>query len=508
MKPIRAVSSLPGSRPPNSRRSRQGRCGRSANLSRCASRRRGPRRRTLPPRSRSISRNSRPCIDMLAARAPDPPRSCTSIGATTSFSKRLSDDDITKAFDAPIKVTRESAQRARHVRRWKAAASSRMESAARAADDATPPRRCRTSTAPASSECLALDQGAMRVVAPDVGGGFGYKGILLPEEICLAWLAMQLRPSRALDRGPARASDRQRQLPRAPLRHHRCTPIATGACSASTAKRTSIPARIPRIPSRRASKRRRSAQHPAGPLRDGALSLPHLVGRDQQMRRSCPIAASRAPACALRSSSCSMRSRAKLRHGAARGAARESGAAGARCRSTTSRKSISTAAIIRKRCAAPSRRIDLESIRERQRRGEPDGRRIGVGLAVYCEQGAHGTSVYDGWGIPMVPGHEQATARMTPDGGLELRVGVHSHGQSLETTLAQVAHEILGIDPANVRLVHRRYGADAVLHRHVGLALHGDGGRRGRQRLPRNRRAGEADRRESAASRSRERQLQ
>src|SRR6201992_3062833 len=97
---------------------------------------------------------------------------------------------------------------------------------------------------------------------------------------------------------------------------------------------------------------------------------------------------------------------------------------------------------------------DLKGVRERQKRREPDGRLIGVGLAVYCEQGAHGTSVYAGWGIPMVPGHEQATARMTPDGGLELRVGVHSHGQSMETTLAQVAHEILGVDVAKVHIIH------------------------------------------------------
>ena len=40
------------------------------------------------------------------------------------------------------------------------------------------------------AECLGIDQGRIRVVAPDVGGGFGYKGILLPEEVCLAWLAM------------------------------------------------------------------------------------------------------------------------------------------------------------------------------------------------------------------------------------------------------------------------------------------------------------------------------
>ena len=54
----------------------------------------------------------------------------------------------------------------------------------------------------------------------------------------------------------------------------------------------------------------------------------------------------------------------------------------------------------------------------------------------------------------MVPGHEHASARLTPDGGLELRVGVHSHGQGLETTLAQIAHEVLGIETAKVSLVH------------------------------------------------------
>src|SRR5207247_8648308 len=65
----------------------------------------------------------------------------------------------------------------------------------------------------------------------------------------------------------------------------------------------------------------------------------------------------------------------------------------------------------------------------------------------------HGPSLYYGWGIPMGPGYEQAAARLTPDGGLELRVGVHSHGQGLETTLAQVAHEILGIDIGRIKVV-------------------------------------------------------
>lgn len=40
--------------------------------------------------------------------------------------------------------------------------------------------------------CLGLEQARIRVVAPDVGGGFGYKGILLAEEVCAAYLARRL----------------------------------------------------------------------------------------------------------------------------------------------------------------------------------------------------------------------------------------------------------------------------------------------------------------------------
>jgi carbon-monoxide dehydrogenase large subunit len=98
--------------------------------------------------------------------------------------------------------------------------------------------------------------------------------------------------------------------------------------------------------------------------------------------------------------------------------------------------------------------LDFDSWRRRQAKGEADGRRIGLGVAMYCEQAAHGTSVYSSWGVPMIPGFEQATLRITPDGGLEIRVGTHSHGQSHETTFAQVAHEVLGIALQKIHLVH------------------------------------------------------
>ena len=43
------------------------------------------------------------------------------------------------------------------------------------------------------SECLGLEESSVRIIAPDIGGGFGFKGLLLAEEIIVCWLAMHLR---------------------------------------------------------------------------------------------------------------------------------------------------------------------------------------------------------------------------------------------------------------------------------------------------------------------------
>src|SRR5437764_14373270 len=44
-----------------------------------------------------------------------------------------------------------------------------------------------------SSEQLGIPESALRVVSPDVGGGFGYKGKLYPEEGIITWAARRLR---------------------------------------------------------------------------------------------------------------------------------------------------------------------------------------------------------------------------------------------------------------------------------------------------------------------------
>src|SRR5262249_59140680 len=83
--------------------------------------------------------------------------------------------------------------------------------------------------------------------------------------------------------------------------------------------------------------------------------------------------------------------------------------------------------------------VDGPAVRARQKRGEADGRLIGLGISVFSEQTAHGTTA-DGKRRAL---YEQAFARLTPDGGLEVRAGIQSIGQGLETTLAQIASEFL-----------------------------------------------------------------
>jgi carbon-monoxide dehydrogenase large subunit len=111
--------------------------------------------------------------------------------------------------------------------------------------------------------------------------------------------------------------------------------------------------------------------------------------------------------------------------------------------------------------------IDPAKVRVRQKTPEPDGRLIGVGFATFYEQTAYGTGPhgYAAWGIELVPGLEMATVKLTADGGLWLSVGIHSHGQGLETTLAQVANQVLGVDPAKVAV---RYGDTATAYHGTG----------------------------------------
>ena len=299
--------------------------------------------------------------------------------------------------------------------------------------------------------CLGLDQGMIRVVAPDVGGGFGYKGLLLCEEVCLAYLAMKLkRPMRWIE-------DRREHLTgNANCREHHYE--ITGYAAAD--------GRLLAVDCDAIVDSGAYSAYPFSACLEAAQVASILPGPYQFPGYRCrtwSVATNKPPILPFR--------------GVARtgvcfvmevlldAIARELGLTpeDIRRRNLVRPEQMPFVNITKKifdsgdyvQCLERAvAAIDVNAVRARQARGEADGRKIGVGFSIFCEQGAHGTSVYSAWGIPMVPGFEQATARLTPDGGLEVRVGVQSHGQGLETTLAQIANEVLGVAPQQVKVVH------------------------------------------------------
>lgn len=359
--------------------------------------------------------------------------------------------DITSALDAPIRVTREIST----ARQCMSPLEGRgvVASFDHRLDQLTlytgtqMPHIVRNGL----SDCLGMEQGRIRIVSPDVGGGFGHKGILLPEEICLAWLAMQRgHPVRWIEdrREHLTASANCRE------HHYSITVYADrdGRLRGIDCEATVDSGAYSSYPFSACLEAAQVASILPGPYLMPAYRCRTL----SVATNKCPILPYRGVA---RTGVCFALE--IMLDAVAAAAGLEPGEV--RLRNLVRPEQMPFDNITNKHFDSGDypqamRRaialIDIDGVRARQRRGEADRRLIGVGLSVYCEQAAHGTSVYAGWGIPMVPGHEQATARLTPDGGLEIRVGVHSHGQGMETTLAQVAHEVLGVDVAKVRVAH------------------------------------------------------
>jgi len=301
------------------------------------------------------------------------------------------------------------------------------------------------------AECLGLDQAKVRVIAPDVGGGFGYKGILTPEEICLGWLAMHCgHPVRWIE------DCREHLTANANCREHHYHVTAYADARG----------KILGLEAEASVDAGAYSAYPFSACLEGAQVVSILPGPYVIPVYHCKtysVATNKAPILpyrgVARTGVCFVME--LIIDAIARAVEREPYEvrlenlvpASAMPYTNITGKDFDSGDYPKSLRRAVEE-IHLTDIRARQADGEPDGRLIGIGFATFCEQAAHGTSVYSGWGIPMVPGHEQAVARMTPGGSLELRIGAHSHGQSMETTLAQVAHEVLGIDPAKVKLVH------------------------------------------------------
>jgi len=393
-----------------------------------------------------------PIPDMMAGRRPDAPRVHDELDDNIILQTAFDSGNIEEmAAQAAVSVTREL-----HLNRQ---CMVPMEGRAVLAhwDDRADqlvvylstqvPHLARTGLA----ACLGLEQRRIRVIPPDVGGGFGHKCVLAPEEVLVCWAAMRTRR-------PVRwQEDRREHLSAAANareHHYRVTAHADAqgkilALEAEVSVDAGAYAVYPFTAGLEAA------------MAGGNLPGPYTI---TAYRVKTYTVATNKPAITpyrgvARTGVCFAIERMvdTVAHelGLEPWEVRLANLVPAEAMPYTS---------VTKKCFDSGdypeslRRmlelVDFQGVRARQQQGEPDGRLIGVGFATYTEQTAHGTSVFAAWGIPLVPGFEQAMVRLTPDGGLELRVGVQSHGQGMETTLAQIAHQVLGIDPERVSVVH------------------------------------------------------
>ena len=93
--------------------------------------------------------------------------------------------------------------------------------------------------------------------------------------------------------------------------------------------------------------------------------------------------------------------------------------------------------------------------REKERAGDlGPGTRLGVGVACFVEQSAHGTPDFTRRRVPIETGYESARVEMMADGKVTIYTGLQCHGQGHETTLAQVAADVLGLSVEDVEVRH------------------------------------------------------
>jgi carbon-monoxide dehydrogenase large subunit len=308
----------------------------------------------------------------------------------------------------------------------------------------------------ALSRMLGIAEHKVRVIAPDVGGGFGGKNRIMPEDVAVAAIAMKVgHPVRWIE-------DRREHLLASP--HARDHTYDLVICAERDGTLLGIEGDI-------YIDAGAYALWPTGAFQEASMASRNLTGpyRMRHLKLNAhTVATNKAPMGPYRG---------VARPGATFAlerlvdeVARELG----RDPFDLRRQNIVTAAELPYRTVAGMKldtgdyvacldiareKIELAAVRTRQAAGEPDGRRIGVGFAFYTEQSGHGIVEFAKRKFRVIPGYESANARMLPDGSVLLFVGVQNHGQGHETSLAQIAAHELGIDPEQISV---RYGDTSV----------------------------------------------
>lgn len=310
---------------------------------------------------------------------------------------------------------------------------------------------------------LGMDGRRVRVIAPDMGGGFGAKCSVYPEEITLAAIAMELdHPIRWVsDRWEAMISDTQSRD-----HHYRIT-----AHAASDGTLLAVDADIV-VDSGAYS------VHPWTATMDASMSSAMIPGpynlRNYRFQARS-LASNKTPSGPYRG---------VARPGACLAIERTLDDLGhelgiepheMRIKNMVTTAQMPFTSVANKvydsgDYAEAVRRahtlIEHDSWREKQRAvRQEDRHRIGIGYGSFTEQTAHGCIEWATRGLAITIGVESARLTMDASGTFTLAVGIKSHGQGSETSLAQVVSEVFDVELEKI----------TVLHGDTGLTPRGDG---------------------------------
>ena len=327
------------------------------------------------------------------------------------------------------------------------------------------------------ADCLGMPEADLRVIAPDVGGGFGQKMSLYPEYVLLVWLARRHRGAFAWveDRrenliASAHSRDQRHRLRAAfsaqgELRAlevdvlanvgaFSCYPTTSGVEPLMAMAEYPGPYRVPEY----AARARAVATHtcPMAPYR--GVSRPAITFG---MERLMDVAARR-----LGLDPVEIRRRNlvdRFPHTTATGLVLDEG---------------TYIAAMEQAVAA----IGLPAFRARQAAARLERRYLGLGLSVFNERTGYGTPAFAARSMEITPGYERVDIGMTPSGDVEVRTGVSPHGQGLRTTLAQIVADEVGVDIARVRVVAGDTDRTPLWLGHLRQPLAGDRRRRGQAR--------------------------
>jgi aerobic carbon-monoxide dehydrogenase large subunit len=299
------------------------------------------------------------------------------------------------------------------------------------------------------AQALGLPERQIRVIAPDVGGGFGLKCVVGREEVAVAAAALRLR------RPVAWAEDRQENLTAAFHGHEQRYQVR--AAFAADGRILALDAEIDCDTGAYSVFPFTCAVEPLM----AATELPGVYKVSAYRARGRAVATNKAPAAPYRGVSRPQIVLVMERLMEKAAAALDLDPLVVRRRNLIGPGEFPYTGVNLITYDEGSYREALD-VAEQQvmTRGWPverdrlrdRGQLAGIGYACFSERTAYGTPAMSQRRMRMTPGYDTALVRMDPTGEVIVTTGTCGHGQGHETTFAQIVADRLGVHPDNVRL--------------------------------------------------------